>query len=122
MGGKLEPYDDLAKNIWEFCISKNLWITACFIPGTDNITADRKSRKFNDIEWQLAPSLFKQVISLLGFNPEIDFFATYLNHQLDKYVAWMPDLGAVGTDAFSLNWKSLKFYCSPPLPLVLLDE
>ena len=78
MGGKLEPYDDLAKNIWEFCISKNLWIAACFIPGTDNITADWKSRKFNDdIEWQLAPSVFKQVISLLGFSPEIDLFATY---------------------------------------------
>ena len=85
MGGKLEPSNDLTKII---CISKNLWITACFIPGTDNITADWKSRKFNDdIEWQLAPSVFKQVISLLGFNPEIDLFATYLNHQLDKYVA-----------------------------------
>ena len=115
MGGKLEPFDDLAKNIWEFCISKNLWITACFIPGTDNITADWKSRKFNDdIEWQLAPSAFKQVFSLVGFNPEIDLFATYLNHQLDRYVVSMPDPGAVATDAFSLNWKNLKFYCFPP--------
>ena len=101
MDGKLEPYDDFAKNIWEFCISKNLWIIACFIPGTDNITADWKSRKFNDdIVWQLAPSVFKQIISSLGFNPEIDLFAAYLNHQLDKYVAWMTDPGAVATDAF----------------------
>ena len=78
------------------------------------MTADWTSRKFNDnIEWQLSPSVFKQVISLLGFKPEIDLFATYLNHQLDKYVAWKPDPGAVATDAFSLSWKSLEFYCFP---------
>ena len=101
---KMEPSDDLAKNIWEFCISK-IYGLLYASPQAQITTADWKSRKFNDdIEWQLASSVFKQVISLLGFNPEIGLFATYLNHQLDKYVARKPDPGAVATDAFSLNW------------------
>jgi hypothetical protein len=32
--------DKLAKEIWVWCIERNLWLSAWYIPGKDNTTAD----------------------------------------------------------------------------------
>ena len=42
----------VAREIWLWCIPKNIWLNATHIPGIKNDTADRLSRKFIDrIEW-----------------------------------------------------------------------
>ena len=46
---------------------------------------------------------------------KVDLFATRLNHQLDHYVSWRPDPGAMATDAFHLSWKDLQGYAFPLL-------
>ena len=33
--------------------------------------------------------------------------ATWLNNQLDRYISWRPDPGAILTDAFQTSWKEL---------------
>ena len=49
MGGIKSPEcDTLAKEIWQFCITNNAWLSAAYIPGKNNTTADRLSREFND--------------------------------------------------------------------------
>ena len=37
--------DNVAKNIWKFCHTNNIWVTAAHIPGSDNTKADFESRK-----------------------------------------------------------------------------
>lgn len=58
--------DVLAGEIWNWCFNRNLFLTAQYIAGKENITADTLSRQFNDIfEWKLKPenNLFSIVYS-----------------------------------------------------------
>ena len=49
---------------------------------------------------------------------EIDLFASRLNHQCAKYVAWHPDPGAFAIDAFQYHWDSFKLYAFPPFSVI----
>ena len=119
MGGIRSPEcDKIAKSIWNWCITRSIWITAAFIPGLENIEADTASRKFNEAtEWMLSTNVFKSITEELGM-PTVDLFASALNKQLDKYVSWKPDPGAALVDAFSCDWKNEFFYIFPPFSLV----
>ncbi len=55
-GNKSQECNSIAKKIWQWCTENDLHVLAAHIPGISNITADEKSRKFNDAtEWQLNP-------------------------------------------------------------------
>ena len=60
MGGiKSQKCNEIAKQIWLWAISQDLWLTVAHIAGKDNCQADIQSRKFNDqIEWQLQTDIF----------------------------------------------------------------
>ena len=52
----------LALEIWNFCISRQIWITARHVPGVTNIDADFASRNFNDrTEWTLNKMVFQRI-------------------------------------------------------------
>lgn len=119
MGGtKSEACDSTAKNVWSFCIERNIWISASHIPGVDNVEADEMSRNFSDqLEWQLNKKVFKSITGILG-NPEVDLFATRLNAQTPTFVSWRPEPDALATDAFLQDWGKWSFYAFPPFCLV----
>ncbi|WAR24273.1 POL-like protein [Mya arenaria] len=63
----------------------NIWLPAEHVPGKDNYLADRESRVFHDnTEWMLSISVFNR-ISKQFFPPEIDLFASRLNHRSDRH-------------------------------------
>ena len=100
-----------AREIWLWCISRHIWVTAVHLPGHMNTEADLASRSFHDqTEWQLNPNTFKDIVKTL-FKPEIDLFVSRLNFQIEPYVSWQPDLQACTVDAF-------KFYTFPPFSLL----
>lgn len=110
--------DKIAKSIWNWCKARSIWITAAYIPGLDNIEADTASRKFKEAtEWMLSTNVFRSITKEFGM-PTVDLFASALNKQLDKYVSWKPDPGAVVIDAFSCDWKNEFFYIFPPFSLI----
>lgn len=119
MGGCKSPQcDTLAKEIWEWCINKNIWVSATFLPGKHNVVADRCSRHFNDnLEWKLDENVFERIINLWG-NPSIDLFASRINAQLLNYVSWHPDPEAKFIDAFSISWSNKFVYIFPPFNLI----
>ena len=49
--------------------------------------------------------VFQEIVNNF-ITPEIDFFASRMNHQFKPYVAWFPDPGAKFIDAFTLNWAN----------------
>ena len=52
----------IAKDIWQWCIDKQIWLTATHIPGTKNVEADRESRVFSDNkEWMIRPDIFRKI-------------------------------------------------------------
>ena len=53
MGGTKSPgCNQIAYNIWDWCVNNNSWITATYIAGVENTEADKDSRLLNDrTEW-----------------------------------------------------------------------
>lgn len=119
MGGRISELDKLAKDFWFWLKAKDLWVTPAFIPGTKNVLADKMSRVFKDnTEWSLNDKIFTQVVQRFGI-PDIDIFASRINHKVDRYISWQADPASFDTDAFSVNWSGLGLcYAFPPFSLV----
>jgi hypothetical protein len=120
MGGTKSPQcNEIAKQIWEWAMERNIWVSAQHLPGTENVEADHRSRHFRENhEWMLNPSIFRDIVKFFDFDVNIDLFATRLNHQTERFVAWEPDPDAWAIDAFSLNWAEFNFYAFPPFSLL----
>lgn len=118
MGGiSSEGMDLLAKSIWEWCLTRDIYISAVYIPGIDN-TADFYSRNFSDsTEWKLKESIFNRICQHF-FLPDVDLFASRLNKQVDCFVSWFPEPGSIHSDAFTLNWGKFHPYLFPPFNLI----
>ena len=65
--------------------------------------ADQASREFNDAkEWALNPEVLKQITQTF-FQPEVELFASRLNHNADKHISWRPDTHAFAVDGLTQN-------------------
>ena len=85
--------------LWQWCLERNIMISAQHVPGKLNTIADSESRVFNDSsEWKLDP----QTISPFLKGCEINLFASRLYTQLSQYVSWRPDPEALHTDALTM--------------------
>ncbi|KAI8518767.1 hypothetical protein Bbelb_020240 [Branchiostoma belcheri] len=92
---QISSVDEAQSRNVELGSTKGLMLTASHVEGAKNQIADTLSRVFNDrTEWQLNPEVFR---NLSEFMPgvTIDLFASRLNAQLPRYVAWMSDPAAV---------------------------
>ena len=117
-GVKSPECHEIAKQIWIWAEERNIWLSGAHIPGVDNVLADYKSRHFEDnLEWCLSDKIFRTIVSVFG-KPEVDLFASRLNHKLDRFVSWKPDPQAIAVDAFSLDWANDMFYAFPPFSCV----
>ena len=56
--------------------------------------------------------------SIFG-KPDIDLFASRINHQLSNFISWRPDPLAQAVDAFFINWLPTYNYCFPPFSIIL---
>ena len=119
MGGTRSPVlSNLAIQLWQWCLERNLSITAEHLPGVDNVVADEESRVIQSTaEWQLHRPIFQQILECLG-NCNIDLFATRLNAQLKQFVSWRPDPDSMGADALQLPWNTWEGYAFPPFCLI----
>lgn len=118
MGGTKARCNAVAREMWLWCLQRNLLISATHLPGVSNVDADAQSRMVHEnTEWQLNPGVFHNLVSMWG-NPEVDLFASRLNHQVAAYVAWKPDPEAVAIDALSIQWDYRLAYAFPPFSLI----
>ena len=119
LGGITSPdMDYLASEIWHWCLSRNIFISAVHIAGASNLRADFLSRHFSDsTEWMLKRQIFDRLCRQC-FVPDVDLFASRLNKQLDTFVSWFPEVGAYRNDAFSFSWHEFLPYIFCPFNLV----
>ena len=106
MGGTVSPeLNRLTKELWSWCLAKNITPKASHLPGSLNEKADEESRIMKDrSDWMLCPKIFRTIQTRFG-PLGIDLFASRLSKQLPTYASWRPDPEAIQTDAFSMNWK-----------------
>ena len=115
MGGpSFSPLCQLAIDIWNWCLARQITLHAEYLPGTENTRADWESRHHHDSSnWKLCPSVFEALNYLMG-PLSIDLFASRINYQLPVYCSWKPDPGARTVDAFSISWARETPYLFPP--------
>ena len=111
----------LCTQVWEWCIARDIWVSAAHIAGSENVHADLESRaNKSETEWMLNKDLLHAALQKLDFRPEIDLFASRINKQFAKYIAYRPDPGALAIDAFTVSWSQQKLYAFPPFSLIPL--
>ncbi|XP_053595511.1 uncharacterized protein LOC128667832 [Microplitis demolitor] len=120
LGGVQYPeLNRLARDIWQWCEQKKLWIFASYIPSKENTDADRESRRSNiDTEWELGDSFFGE-IARKWKNLEIDLFAMRVNAKIQKFCSWKRDPEAFCIDAFTMDWGNYFFYAFPPFSMIM---
>ena len=114
MGGtKSALCNSITKEIILWCKERDIWVTACFIAGKDNVKADALSREFNlNLEWSLNDDIFDYLCTVYG-QPDIDLFASRLNKKLSRYYSLFPDPYAIGINAFAHKWDEFLYIYSP---------
>ena len=67
MGGiKSVSWNALSRQIWLWCIDRNIWVSAAHVPGVLDVS-DILSRKFNDnVEWMLNKVVFSNLLLIWG--------------------------------------------------------
>ena len=109
---------NLALEIWEWCLERQILLQAEHLPGILNTVADTESRVMRDrCDWMINPSVFQQIQQAMG--PfQTDLFASRLTRQLTQFYSWRPDPEAEATDAFTQNWAQVRGYANPPWCLI----
>ena len=109
----------IAYDIWQFAISKNIWLSASHIPGKLNVEADIESRKHEtQTEWKLSRKAFEKTMKFFSITPDIDLFASRLNYQIKPFISYRPDPEALCVNAFQVNWNPFLFYAFPPFSIL----
>ena len=57
------PCDTVARKFWAWYVSRNIWVPAVHIAGSDNDIEDNLWRNVSDHEWQLNKTVFKSLVS-----------------------------------------------------------
>ena len=88
-----ELCNTFTKQLWEFCIERNNWVSAAYIPGKHNPIADSEFGKVHrELEWMINGRLSTKSLKYLIFTPEIDLFASRI-HRFPRYVSYDQTLG-----------------------------
>ena len=118
-GGTISPsVCDLALELWEFCIDRDINIRASHLSGTSNTRADRLSRmEHSDHSYFLSQDCFDDLSARIPFALKIDCFASRLNFKISNFISHYCDPMSSWVDAFSVAWSD-NVYLFPPFPLV----
>ena len=109
----------LSIEIWEWCISKNIYLSAEHVRGVNNSEADYISRNQNNSgEWSLCQTTFMRIVKWFDIIPTIDLFATRINCKVRRFVSWHPDPQAICFDTFCQYFEDEIFYAFPPFNCV----
>ena len=107
---------EACKNLLWYCFNNQIFLTASWIPRDLNTFADFYSKNTDSGDWKLNPHIFKSLQNTWGkFN--IDLFASYNNHQTEKYYSLYFTPTCAGVDAFSFHWGRA-CWCNPPFKLM----
>jgi hypothetical protein len=117
LGGSSQLLSPLAESIWMYAYQNNITLTARYLPGKCNTSADALSRLPNIYEWRLHPQFFQFLSNMWGpFT--IDRFATFMNAQT-PYNSQHADPQSAGTDALAQqDWSTHLNFVNAPFRLL----
>ena len=109
----------MENHLEDWCLQRQLLLSAESIPGVGNCIIHRLSRQLEkgDAEWCLNDQIFR-AIRQMTFEPSIDLFASCLNAKLGLFVSWHPEPEYHSVDAYNLCWTPHQCYAFPPFCLI----
>ena len=111
-GSRDNHVHDLCKRLLWYCIQEGITLVAEWIPRDLNVFADFYSKLTDSGDWKLDPVVFAGLNKLWG-PLEIDLFASFENHQLDRYYSRYFTPTCEGVNAFDYHWGR-SCWCNPP--------
>ena len=115
---KSRPCNEVTEQIYQLCTKRGVTLSVNYCPSAENTDADEASRAFTSSgEWSLAEVTLDLIRRHFDM-PNIDYFASRLNHVCHKYVSRYHDSEAHATDALSLHCHDTNGFFSPPFSLV----
>ena len=112
--------NNITRLVSDHCQKHNIKLSPVYINTSDNTEADAASRAYtgsNVGEWSLCQHAFDDIVGKFG-KPDIDYFASDLNHKCELYVTRFHSYEAHATDALCLPWYGTNGYFFPPFNLV----
>ena len=108
----------LIRDIWLYCLERNIFLKAIHVPGKDNKADEGSRNKGAETEWELRNKEFEMIEDKFG--PfDCDMFASRINKKVNRYVSWHKDSEAWQIDAFSFSWSGTYSFMFPPFSLIL---
>ena len=113
MGGiKSADCNNMARQIWLWCIEREIWLSACHIPGSINVEADSESRVFNtSTEWSLHPAVFDHINEMWGPFEIRSFWLPDLILKSLRMCHGNQDPDAKHENALFMQWEEHYFLC-----------
>ena len=110
--------DRITRKIFEVACSHKFTLQCSWLSTHENKTADRLSclEVCNpQMEFAIPSDLLHTCITrLVDWLPDIDLFASFLNHKFPRYCSWRKDPFAYRCDAFTLDWSQFKCFIHSP--------
>ena len=108
---KSEKCNQLAVEIWNWCISYNLYISAEHARGVNNVEADYISRNQNNSgEWSFCQITFEKIKEFFDSILTLDLFTTRINCKVKRFVSWFPDLQSICFGIFCQTFTKEIYY------------
>lgn len=116
-GSHVPEIHDICKELFWYCLTHGINLRAIWIPRELNTWADFYSKLVESCDWMLNHAVFDAIQQQWGAF-DIDLFASYTNHQVNRYYSlyWTPD--CEGVDAFNYSWQNVFGWCYPPFCLI----
>ena len=107
---------NICKALLWYCFNNRIYLSASWIPRDLNSFADFYSKNTDSGDWKLNPNIFNYLQGKWG-KFDIDLFASYNNHQTDRYYSLYFTPTCEGVNAFSFNWGR-QCWCNPPFKMM----
>jgi hypothetical protein len=111
---------ELSKAIWGWALHQNFLLQAEYIPGVENVLADRLSRNRGQAQadWSISTSVLKRIEKTFKSKILIDLFAAKGNEQTANYCSRYGVDGENHPDAFMIGRWPHEAYAHPPNAMI----
>lgn len=106
------------RRLFWYCIQNDIQLKARWIPREKNQVADFYSKIVDHTDWQLLPSVFRDVQRRLGVRFTADMFASANTNLLPIYYSLYHTPTCADVDALSRQWRGTP-WCHPPFSLIV---
>ena len=121
--GSWDPlHNRITQRLFQVVFDNDIFISQTHVRGEDNILVDRASRKFEapnlNMHWTMPQVMVDALFASLPSPPDIDLFASSLNHRLPCFCSYRPCDRVYRVDCFTLDWSKFNGYVFTPPVLI----